>query len=303
MSLRTFVEYIKLPESCNIPLFAGWWYKLTTLLDNRLILKETIPGNPLNVGNRSEKIIASLTSYPARIEYVWLAVKSLMLQSCKPDRIILWLAEEQFPTRTLPKNLRDLIPYGLEIEWIKDMYGHKKYYYPVKNQNENEVVITFDDDIIYSPKCIERLMNVHRKYPNCLVCERGQVFLDKSELNPGRWRTISDIGVRRPTFSINPSPGGGCLIPYRAFHTDGLNETRIRELAYKNDDLWYMFMCAQNGTRMIKTRKYHKIFSLISGSQVEQMASENVLADRNIIVMEKLIEAYPEAWQRILCDK
>ena len=157
MSLRTFVEYLKLPESCNIPLFAGWWYKLTTLLDNRLILKETIPGNPLNVGNRSEKIIASLTSYPARIEYVW-------------------LAEEQFPTRTLSKNLRDLIPYGLEIEWIQDMYGHKKYYYPVKNQNENEVVITFDDDIIYSPKCIERLMNVHRKYPNCLVCERGQVF-------------------------------------------------------------------------------------------------------------------------------
>ena len=302
MNIRIFVEWMKLPESCNIPLLAGWWYRLTSALDNKLILSERIPLNPLNSAPRDKTVIVSLTSYPARIEYVWLAVKSLMLQSYKPDRIILWLAEEQFPTRELPENLMNLVQYGLEIKWIKDLYGHKKYYFPVKNQKKDEVVITFDDDIIYSPKCIERLMTTHYRFPDCLVCERGQVFKDKTQQNPGRWDTLSEIGVAQPTFSMNPSPGSGCLIPYKSFHDDALLEQRFRELAFKNDDLWYMFMCAQNGTKMIKTRRYHKIFSLIKGSQMEQMATENVVGDKNLLVMEGLKAAYPKAWQRILTD-
>ena len=31
---RAFVEKIKLPESVNIPFFAGFWYHLTSRLDN-----------------------------------------------------------------------------------------------------------------------------------------------------------------------------------------------------------------------------------------------------------------------------
>lgn len=300
---RAFVEKIKLPESVNIPFFAGFWYHLTSRLDNFLIKKEIIPDHPLNREKRDEIVVSSLTSYPARINCVWLVVKSLFLQTYKPDRVILWLAEEQFPTKELPRNLTIMQNYGLEIKWVKDIYGHKKYRVPVMEQTSNEVVITFDDDIVYSPKCIERLMAVHKKHPNSLVCERGQTYDDKKECNPGRWKTISDTGVIVPTYSMNPSPGGGCLIPFGAFHPDAVKEECFRRLAYKNDDLWYMFMCAANKTRMIKTRKYHKIFSLVEGSQIEQMATENVMGNQNNVVMEGLKKAYPEAWHRIETDR
>ena len=93
-------------------------------------------------------------------------------------------------------------------------------------------------------------------------------------------------------------------MPKCAFHPDAVNEDKINELAYnKNDDLWYMFMCAENKTRMIKTRKYHRIFSVVTGSQVVQLATENVVADINVEVMEGLKKAYPDAWQRIVTDK
>lgn len=300
---RLFLEKIKLIESCRIPIICGAWYSFLCALDNKLILKERIPLNPLNKTERNEIVTASLTSYPARIKIVWLAIKSIMLQTYKPDRIILWLAEEQFPTKELPDNLKHLQQYGLEIKWCKDIYGHKKYQIPVMEQKSNEVIITFDDDIIYSPRCIERLMNTHKHFPHCLVCERGQAFENKEQLNPGRWTTISNIGVKVPTYSLNPSPGGGCLIPFGAFHPDAVKEECFRQLAYKNDDLWYMFMCAANKTRMIKTRKYHRIFSVINGSQTEQMATENVAGERNKIIMKNLIKAYPKAWHRILTDE
>ena len=300
---RSFVESIKLSEGTRIPWFSGFWYKLTNKWENEVILKEQIHLSPLNTEKRDEIVIASLTSYPARIEYVWLPIKSLLLQTYRPDRVVLWLAEEQFPTRELPEKLTNLQQYGLEIKWTKDIYGHKKYRQPVMEQKPDEVVITFDDDIIYCPHCIERLMKIHKKFPRCLVCERGQIFEDKSVENPGRWQTISSMGVDKPTYSMNPSPGGGCLIPFGAFHPDAVKEECFRPLAYKNDDLWYMFMCAANGTRMVKTRKYHKIFSVVDGSQGEQMATDNVIGERNKSIMVGLKKAYPEAWRRILTDE
>lgn len=299
---RKLIEFFKFPELLRIPVLSGLNYRWSLKADNKSILKEKIT-DPLNSEPRDEIVIASLTSYPARIPYVHLAIKSLMLQTYKPDRIILWLASEQFTDKELPEELTDLCEYGLEIMWIHDIYGHKKYFYPVVNQKDNEVVITFDDDIIYPKDAIKRLMKTHKSFPNCLVCERGQIYDKKFEHNPGLWKIISSVGVKKPTYSMNPSPGGGCLIPKGAFYIDATNEEKIRELAYKNDDLWYMFMCAQNKTKMVKTRKYHRTFSVIDGSQSEQMAIENVLGNRNAIILEGLKSAYPDAWNRIVTDK
>ena len=299
---RTFWDLFKLPELVRVPWLSGAIYRFSLRNDNKSILKEKII-NPLNSEQREEKVIVSLTSYPARIQYVHVAIKSLMVQTYKPDRIILYLASEQFPTKELPSELTELEKYGLEIIWMHDIYGHKKYYYSVINQNDNEVVITFDDDIIYPKNAIKRLMKTHKRFPGCVVCERGQTIDKKKLNNPGKWRVISSLGVKKPTYSMNPSPGGGCLIPKGAFHTDATNEEKIRALAYKNDDLWYMFMCAENKTRMVKTRKYHKTFSVVEGSQGEQMAMENVHGNRNVEIMKGLVDAYPRAWERILTDK
>ena len=284
-------------------MIGGLWYRLLVGIDNYDIKKAVLPKNPLNQEIREKRIICSLTSYPARIPFVYFAIKSLMLQTLKPDKIYLWLAEEQFAnTKHLPDELIALQAYGLEIKWMHDLYGHKKYFYPVKEQKQNEVVITFDDDIIYSPLAIERLFKTHLKHPGVLVCERGQVISENNLENPGRWDTLSSKGVSVPTYSMNPSPGGGCLIPYGAFYYEAIDESLIRLLAYKNDDLWYMFMCAENGTRMIKTRKNHKPFSVIDGSQNEQMANENVIGNRNVSIMKGLIDRYPKAWRRIRYD-
>lgn len=303
---RKTTERLKIPEAVRVPLLGGILYRRLTALDNRLILAEQIPQPALNTQPRKTKVIASMTSFPARIAYAHVALKSLLLQSYRPDRLILWLANEQFPDHRLPDELLALQAYGLEIRWCDDLYGHKKYYYCLKEQTPDEVVITFDDDIIYPVDAIRRLVETHKRYPHCLVCERAQSIAYESDgtlKNPGTWPPVSDVGWKTPSYSLNPSPGGGCLIPYGGFYKDAQDEEKIRSLAYKNDDLWYMFMAAENGTRTIKTQKYHKPFSLVAGSQGTQMATENVLGDRNREIMKGLIAAYPTAYRRILRDE
>ena len=60
----------------------------------------------LNCNKRSQKVIVSLTSYPKRINTVWITIETLLRQSFKPDKIILWLATDQFDgIESLPTEL------------------------------------------------------------------------------------------------------------------------------------------------------------------------------------------------------
>lgn len=303
---RNFTEFIKIPESIRIPVLGGIWYRLITELENKSIQREKIPENPLNKEKRDIKITVSLTSFPARIEYVHLAIKSLMLQSVKPDRIILWLAKDQFPDKMLPSQLTELQKYGLEICWTVNIYGHKKYFNSLKEQVENEVVITYDDDLIYPPNSIKKLIKTYKKHPSCIICNRAQALCYDNNgniKNPGRWDTISNIGLHRSSFQLCPSTGGGCLYPFKTINLNLLDQEMIEETALKGDDLWIMFIAAQSETMFIKTCKYHKSFSTISGSQSTQLSTGNLINDEYIDTLDALIKIFPNAWNRILTDK
>ncbi|MFV0278118.1 MAG: hypothetical protein ACK5HY_13175, partial [Parahaliea sp.] len=68
------------------------------------------------VGNTEPReIVVTLSSYDRRVEYMYICVESLLRQSLRPDRIILWLSRHNFPDETLPENLLRLRARGLEI--------------------------------------------------------------------------------------------------------------------------------------------------------------------------------------------
>ena len=46
---------------------------------------------------RDTKLIVSLTTFPGRINSVHKTISTLLTQTLKPDEVILWLAEAQFP--------------------------------------------------------------------------------------------------------------------------------------------------------------------------------------------------------------
>lgn len=303
---RRVTEWLKIPESIRIPYFGSRWNLFLTKLDNQAIAKERVQETPLNTTKRTETVTLSLTSFPARIATVYLAIKSLMNQSFKADRIVLWLAESQFPDHVLPEQLLALTAHGLEIRYCEDdLLGHKKHYMAIKEQKPNELVITYDDDIIYPMDSVERLIKVHAQFPDCVVCNRAQAitYLPNCEVqNPGRWKTISDVGVLSPTWKLLPSNGGGVLYPYHALSSDSYDVEKIKKLCLQADDLWMMFMALQNGTKTVKTRKYHRTFSVIYDSQKQQLATENIVNNAYMMFLRNLKVEYPEAWKIVEND-
>ena len=301
MKIKT-LDFLKVPEGVRIPFLGGKIYNFITRKQRKKIINLPIENLTLNKEERKEKIIVSLTTFPARIGVVGYAIKSLFNQIIKPDRIILWLAEDQFKDVELPKLLTDLTSVGLEIKYCEDLRSHKKYHFALKAQKENELVITYDDDLIYPEDSIERLYKKHLEYPGCIVCNRAQVcnHVDGVLGKYNTWAVRSCIGVKSPSSFLFPSTGGGTLYPYGSVDEETFNVQAMKETAFTADDLWMRFMSARKGTMIIKTRKNHRTFSTLEGSQTEGLQTENCLGGENDRALERLSKKYPEALKEIL---
>ena len=92
-------------------------------------------------------VIVSLTSFPARIDRVWMVVECMRRQTVMPKNVILWLSKEQFPDQNLPESLKKEIDDFFVVRFVEgDIRSHKKYYY-VSKEYPDSYIILIDDDI------------------------------------------------------------------------------------------------------------------------------------------------------------
>ena len=99
------------------------FYQRKMILDNNLLqLKES---GITNHKYCDSDIIVSLTTYGRRIHSVCLTIESLMEQSMKANRIILWL-DTSFQSKKLPSTLEKLKSRGLEVAFCKDLRSYTK---------------------------------------------------------------------------------------------------------------------------------------------------------------------------------
>lgn len=198
-------------------------------------------------------LIISLTSYPARIRTVHKTIESLLNQTYHAEKIVLWLAEEQFPNKEkdLPQNLVELTNgTNFEIDWCEDIRSYKKLI-PTLRLYPDSVIITCDDDVVYDENCLEVLYDTHLKDPHSIWCHRGHYMLfDKNkELKPYR-KWFRCISTHKPSFNILQTGVGAVLYPPKCFYKDILNKELFMELAHDADDIWFWAMVVLNGTKI-----------------------------------------------------
>lgn len=161
---------------------------------------------------REIPVIVSLTSYPPRIPLLYCTLYSLSRQTARPRRIVLWLATDEFPQREreLPESLLCFRRCGLEIRWCRNTRSFKKLIYALK-EFQNDIVVTCDDDVIYSRIWLESLYNEHLLHPADICTHRARLFSFK---NYNRWK-ISE--TTRGSFLNFFTGVGGVLYPRGVF--------------------------------------------------------------------------------------
>lgn len=247
-------------------------------------------------------VIVSLTSYGDRLQKVHLAIVSLLDQTVRPNRVILYLDDETSP-HEIPAELDLLQNHGLEIRrGVENMKGHKKYYYAMHEFPDNPIV-TIDDDLVYPRNTIEQLMVESRKSPGCVIARRTHAitFDRNGAIAPYKEWLYEYRGHRRKSNRLFLTSGGGTLFPSSIFPQDCLDAAAINSCAPASDDVWLSFSLRRASIPIIRARCDLNLFWVIEGTQDDGLQVENVAGGGNDVAVFKTLE-FMDLSSKDFCD-
>lgn len=249
------------------------------------------------------QIIVSLTTYPARIQSVYSAIASLLQQTMKPCKVILWLAEEQFSQHELPADLERLKKRGLEICFCEDLKPHKKYYYAMQKYPDH-YILTADDDIFYPENHIERLWKGHEKYPNAVICHWSHLIGMEGEEKFQPYDEWIDNHEGIPSYATLAVGCNGVLYPPGSLPKEAFEKERIAQHALYTDDLWLKCMEILNGWKTVNCNETPLIYFNSLSTKDSGLWKRNTGEGRNNdIIWSRLMELYPKVKQRLIEEK
>lgn len=212
--------------------------------------------------NRHRNVIASVTTYPARIDKVWLSIESIFRQTVVPDVVVLWLSKEQFPDiNNLPPKLQALQSKGLKIELREgDLRSHKKYYYALK-EYPNYDLFTFDDDIIYPSNALETVLKAALEHSNTCICRYSNQIRIGDD-NFIYWSRTLKEDVMAPSYTTFCGSGGGTLYPYGSLPEIALAPEVFMKICKTADDVWLNSMLRFKKTPIMAITSYCPLLSI-----------------------------------------
>lgn len=204
----------------------------------------------LNREKRSIPLIVSLTSYPKRIKELKFTVYSLLNQEVKPDKLILWLANSEFPNKEmdLPIELLKFRDNGLTIKWCDITKSYKKLI-PALNEYPDCIIVTADDDLFYPEDWLKKLYEEHEMYPQDILSHRcRKIDFDGDKIKKYLdWKMIT--GPDDASCLNFFTTGGGVLFPPHCLDEKVFDTDLYDKLCPTGDDIWFWSMALINDTK------------------------------------------------------
>lgn len=239
------------------------------------------------------QVIVSLTTYGMRIYDVYLTIESLFLQTCPPNRIILWLSDKE-KDKDVPETLLRQMSRGLEIMYCSDIKSYKKLI-PCLKKSPNDTIITVDDDVIYNVDAIELLIKSSLSHPGC-VCAN---WCMRITLNPTgnpktykHWDLVGSVG--EPSFLNFPIGCAGVLYPPHCLSNHVFDEETFTNICEYADDIWFKAMAIINGTKSIMTKSLAHEFTYYDNPlwQDTGLTQKNIKLDMNDQQLKAVFDKY-----------
>lgn len=247
--------------------------------------------------DEGQQLIVSLTTMPSRIDNTWLAIETILRQTYKPNKILLWLAEDEFGSlEELPKNLIRQQKRGLEIRFCKNLKPYNKIIYTLK-ECPDAIIVTVDDDILYSEKLLEELMISYKKNPKNISRTRShkiEIGIAGRVLPYNLWTPY----IKRNYIPIEPSfknfftGVGGVLYPPHCFGDQVLDIELLTKLSSLQDDIWLNVMARLNRTSIVNIRSDQGMLIEIPETQKDALKLINCAENRNDTYMKNVMKYF-----------
>lgn len=259
---------------------------------------QLMPDNILKRNNDATDIIVSLTSFGKRVEdSAPYAIYTLFTQKRLPNRIILFLDNDNWNEGNIPPLLRKLQLSGLEIMFCEDIKPYKKLIPALQLFPEN-AIITVDDDVYYNDATLSELLDAYdNSDKQTIIChwafiaeKRNGKFIPYSQWKDNKFWNYESF--------FSPVGQDGVLYPARIFDEEMIKSDIFMKLC-TNDDVWFWIQEYRNKVNIELVRNSSKHKSLFVNT-VDQWAPTkksalyylNVIEGRNDINLRNLLEYY-----------
>lgn len=260
-----------------------------------LLMRVMYSEDSITNNDGSNEYIISLTTYSKRIHDVHLVIESIGMQTVKPNRIVLWLDENEFDIDSLPILLSKQIKRGLEIRFCPDYKSYKKLI-PSLDLFPNANIITLDDDILYPVDMIERLINEHKKFPNDIIGHRAhkiKVHTNGALLPYLKWEL--ETKDNHPGHKIFLTTGAGTLFPSHIFSTIATEPSLFLSLCPSADDVWFKVMAIKHNIKcrtIADSRDFLSQFMFIPNNQDIGLSLSNVHKNMNDVQLKNVLNHF-----------
>ncbi|MCR5622760.1 MAG: hypothetical protein K6G18_13045 [Treponema sp.] len=212
-----------------------------------------------------EHIVVSLTTYPARFTSVCKTLRTLLCQTLRPDRIVVYLdcGEDE-----VTDEMRSFTAQGVEYRFgLENLKAHNKYFYAMQEFPES-LVVTVDDDMLYPTDTVESLYRSYRLHPECVSARRvHRMLFDKTGGVLPYLEWFGSWTVVQPSHLLFATGVGGVLYPPHCIDGRVFNKELIKSVCLNNDDIWLKFMELLCGTKVVWVANSCPTPSIIEGSQ------------------------------------
>ena len=252
---------------------------------------------------QDQDIIVTLTSYGKRVKgSAVYTIYSLLKQTVRPNRIVLWLDEKEYRNDNLPNDLVFMERFGLEVRFAHDIGPYTKIIHALKAFPDKHL-ITVDDDIYYSESFIEELKMAHSLHPKAIVSGWAKMPVKDSHqrLKPytewPEYHHVSD-DFEYDSKTLFPLGWSGVLYPAHTFDEEVTNEEVFTRLCPKADDIWlYVMGLRCKAEKRILTHssiaRYHTDL-LRQLMTTDRLTATNRLGGENDKQLAAILEHYDE---------
>ena len=275
--------------------FMGNLMKLKVLYDIRMRKAITLSSR------QEDTVIVSLTSYGKRVRgSVVYAIYSLMRQTVRPERIVLWLNEDEFNNETLPTDLRFLFKYGLEVRYDKDLRSYTKIIHSLSAFPDKHI-ITADDDIYYTRSFVQEFVEAHRQHPKAIITSYAKVPIMNSDNQLAPYIAWPEFHHVSASFQydrqkLSPLGWAGVFYPNNTFDDEVKNKAIFTVYSPKADDIWLYIMglrCHAEKRMLTGSRiSYYHIDLLRQYLTKDRLTDTNRLGGENDTQLQTLLAHY-----------
>jgi hypothetical protein len=204
----------------------------------RFIRKTLARGERLN----HRRVIASLTTVPARIDNLEPTIHSLLKQTRPPDEIILAVPEFSIREKrsyVLPEHLLHL-PRVRILHSSKD-WGPATKFIPVIQEESaagraGSLIMVLDDDRVYPRDALATYLHYNAQLPEAALCFRGAAMPRTLDWRDARMIKGNEL---RESQSVAVITGcGSYLIQPRFFDESLWDYSNAPQAAFYMDDIW-----------------------------------------------------------------